>query len=114
MRETRSYGSVRGVRRKPYPYRDKGTAAAKQRPHGLLSSRLRSGLADQHAIGPMGKPGPQQAENGDRQQARLVPGYLKRHQVGAPNGRSAVSSNRTVRSSAVRKAASAGTSVVLP
>ena len=28
MREIRPYGSVRGVRRKPYPYRDAPTAAA--------------------------------------------------------------------------------------
>jgi hypothetical protein len=61
----------------------------------------------------MAQPGLQQVENGDRQQAGLVPTCLKRHQVGASNGRSAGSPNRTARSSAVRKAPSAVTSVVL-
>jgi hypothetical protein len=31
MREIRSYGSVRGVRSNPYPYRDQTTADAKHR-----------------------------------------------------------------------------------
>ena len=31
MREIRPYGSVRGVRRKPYPYRDIPPPAAQQR-----------------------------------------------------------------------------------
>jgi hypothetical protein len=31
MRETRSYGSARGVRSNPYPYRDNSSPAAKQR-----------------------------------------------------------------------------------
>jgi len=31
MREIRPYGSVRGVRRKPYPYRDKHPSGAEQR-----------------------------------------------------------------------------------
>jgi hypothetical protein len=40
MREIRSYGSVRGVRSNPHPYRDKRKAAAKQRPHRLPSAHL--------------------------------------------------------------------------
>jgi len=41
MREIRSYGSVRGVRSNPHPYRDIPTPAAKQRP-GVSLRRTRS------------------------------------------------------------------------
>jgi hypothetical protein len=38
MREIRPSGSVRGVRRKPYPYRDRLTSDAKQRSLALCSA----------------------------------------------------------------------------
>ena len=49
MREIRPYGSVRGVRRKPYPYRDSPTTAAQQRFSG--NSAVNSGLTSAHNVG---------------------------------------------------------------
>jgi hypothetical protein len=50
MREIRLSGSVRGVRRKPYPYRDRPTTAAQQRGFMPLDHGVRFEMAQQNTL----------------------------------------------------------------
>ncbi len=77
MREIRPYGSARGVRSNPYPYRD--PPPPDDAVGGALLTLPRNTLRDHHNVTPAGS-------GGSASKGKTQPGHLVRNQRAKPMG----------------------------